>query len=76
MNIRRMDRNPHGAVRYRATIAASFLKVAESRTIADLLLRGVTAHDWRTELVGKTFSRSETWRQPSGWVNCSVPASN
>ena len=33
-NIRSMDRNPHDAVRYRATIAASSLKVAESRTIA------------------------------------------
>ncbi len=52
-NIRRMDRNPHNAVRYRATIAASSLKVAESRTIADLLLLGVNAYDWRTELVGK-----------------------
>ena len=52
-NIRRMDRNPHDAVRYRATIAASSLKVAASRTIADLLLQGVNAHDWRTELVEK-----------------------
>ena len=52
-NIRRMDRNSHDAVRYRATIAASSLKVAASRTIADLLLQGVNAHDWRTELVEK-----------------------
>ena len=52
-NIRRMDRNPHDAVRYRATIAASSLKVAASRIIADLLLQGVNAHDWRTELVEK-----------------------
>ena len=50
---RRMDRNPHGVVRYRSTIAAGSLKVAESRTIADLLLRGVHPHDWRTELVEK-----------------------
>ena len=50
-NIRSMDRNPHDAVRYRATIAASSLKVAESRTIADLLLRGVRAHDWHAEVV-------------------------
>ena len=48
-----MDRNPHDAVRYRATIASSSLKVAASRTIADLLLQGVNAHDWRTELVEK-----------------------
>ena len=52
-NILRMDRNPHDAVRYRATIAASSLKVAASRTIAELLLQGVNAHDWRTELVEK-----------------------
>ena len=50
---RRMDRNPQGTARYRSTIAAGSLKVAESRTIADLLLRGVHAHDWRTELVEK-----------------------
>ena len=59
-NIRSMDRNPHDAVRYRATIAASSLKVAESRTIADLLLRGVhgprLAHGVGGE---RTFSRSE-----------------
>ena len=47
-----MDRDPPDAIRYRATMAGS-LKVAESRTIADLLLRGATAHDWRTELVEK-----------------------
>ena len=29
------------------------LKVTESRTIADLLLRGVNTHDWRTELLEK-----------------------
>ena len=52
-NIRRMDRNQPDAVRYRATIAASSLKVAESRIIADLLLRGVNAHDWRAEVVEK-----------------------
>ena len=52
-NIHRMDRNPHDAVRYRATIAANSLKVAASRTIADLLLQGVNAHDWRTELLEK-----------------------
>ena len=51
--IRSMDRNPHDAVRYRATIAAGSLKVAESRAIADLLLRGVNAYDWRAEVVEK-----------------------
>ena len=40
MNIRRTNRNSHGSTRYRATLAASSLKVTESRTIADLLLRG------------------------------------
>ena len=58
--IRSMDRNPHDAVRYRATIAASSLKVAESRTIADLLLQGVHAHDWRTELVEKNVLQSRS----------------
>ena len=52
-NILRMDRNPHDAVRYRSTMAASSLKVPASRTIADLLLQGVNAHDWRIELVEK-----------------------
>ena len=50
---RRMDRNTQGTARYRSTIAPGSLKVAESRTIADLLLRGVHAHDWRRELVEK-----------------------
>ena len=59
-NIRSMDRNPHDAVRYRATIAASSLKVAESRTIADLLLQGVHAHDWRTGLVEKNVLQSRS----------------
>ena len=49
---RRMDSPPPDTVRYRATMAGS-LKVAESRTIADLLLRGATAYDWRAELVEK-----------------------
>ena len=50
---RRMDRNLQGTARYRSTIAAGSLKVAASRTIADLLLRGVHAHDWRAEVVEK-----------------------
>ena len=50
-NRRRMDGDPRAAVRYRSTIAASSLKVAASRTIADLLLRGVHAHGWRAEVV-------------------------
>ena len=49
-NIRRMNRDRPSAVRYRASIAAGSLKVSESRTIADLLLRGVNAHDWRAEV--------------------------
>ena len=36
-------------------MAASSLKVAESRTIADLLLQGVNGQDWRTELVEKNI---------------------
>ena len=52
-NIRRTNRDRPDAVRYRATIAAGSLKVAESRAIADLLLRGVNAHDWHTEVVEK-----------------------
>jgi len=39
--------------RYRTTITSGSLKVAESRIIADLLLRGVDAHDWRVELLDK-----------------------
>ena len=54
-NIRRMDRDQPDAVRYRAAISAGSLKVAESRIIADLLLRGVNAHDWRAELVGNNI---------------------
>ena len=49
-NIRRMNRDRPSAVRYRASIAAGSLKVSESRTMADLLLRGVNAHDWRAEV--------------------------
>ena len=52
MHGQHMDRPPPDTVRYRATMAGS-LKVAESRTIADLLLRGATAYDWRAELVKK-----------------------
>ncbi len=39
-----------GAMRYRAHITACSLKVAESRVIADLLLRGTDGRDWDTAL--------------------------
>lgn len=39
------------AVRYRATITTGALKVSESRTIADLLLRGVDPHVWHAEIL-------------------------
>ena len=51
MNIRHMDRNQSHLVRYQAAISAGSLKVAESRIIADLLLRGINSHDWSAELV-------------------------
>ena len=59
-NIRRMDRSQSGAVRYWATIATSSLKVAESRTIADLLLRGIDTHDWHAELVEKNVLQARS----------------
>ena len=52
-NIRRMGGDKPGSARYRATIAMCSLKVAESRTIANLLLQGVNIRDWRAELVEK-----------------------
>ena len=52
-DIRRVGGDKPGSARYRATIAMCSLKVAESRTIADLLLRGVNTHDWRAELLEK-----------------------
>ena len=52
-NTRRIDRDRSVDVRYRATIAMGSLKIAESRTIADLLLRGVNARVWRSEVVEK-----------------------
>jgi len=36
-----------GDMRYRAEITAGALKVSESRVVADLLLRGVSAQEWR-----------------------------
>ena len=53
MNTRCMAVERPDDVRYRATIAVGSLKVAESRTIADLLLSGVNARGWRTEVVEK-----------------------
>ena len=67
MNIRRTNRNSHKSVRYRATIAASSLKVTESRTIADLLLRGVHAHDWRTELVENNVLQIQSLETAARW---------
>ena len=52
-NTRRMAGDRSVDVRYRATIAMGSLKIAESRTIADLLLRGVNARVWRSEVVEK-----------------------
>ncbi len=37
-------------MRYRTDITAGSLKVAESRVIADLLLRGISDEEWRTAL--------------------------
>ena len=60
-------RNSHESVRYRATIAASSLKVTESRIIADLLLRGVNGHDWRTELVEKNVLQIQSRETATRW---------
>lgn len=37
--------------RYRATITSGSLKISESRLIAELLLRGVTASEWQTAIL-------------------------
>ena len=37
-------------MRYRADITAGSLKLAESRTVADLLLRGANGTDWETAI--------------------------
>ncbi len=37
--------------RYGANISAGSLKIAESRVVADLLLRGVSGEEWRTAVV-------------------------
>lgn len=60
VTIRRRGRGQLSAVRYRATIATSSLKVAESRTIANLLLRGVDTHDWHAELVEKNVLQARS----------------
>ena len=52
-NTRRMAGDRPVDVRYRATIAMGSLKIAESRIIADLLLRDVNARVWRSEVVEK-----------------------
>ncbi len=39
-----------GVPRYKATLTSGSLKVPESRTIADLLLRGISGEAWRVEV--------------------------
>ena len=62
-----MNRNLRESVRYRATIAASSLKVTESRIIADLLLRGVNGHDWHTELVENNILQIQSVETAKKW---------
>lgn len=62
-----MNRNLRESVRYRATIAASSLKVTESRIIADLLLRGVNGHDWQTELVENNILQIQSEETAKKW---------
>ena len=50
-NIRRVGETKPGSARYRTTIAMCSLKVPESRTIADLLLRNVDSRGWHFALV-------------------------
>ena len=59
--------NAPGTVRYRSTTAASSLKVAESRTIADLLLQGVTGKEWHTELVRKNVLQIRSPKTAARW---------
>ena len=62
-----MNRNPRESARYRATIAACSLKVTESRIIADLLLRGVNGHGWRTELVENNILQIQSEETAEKW---------
>src|SRR5215218_9215900 len=45
-------------VRYRADITAGSLKVAESRIVADLLLRGTDDDGWRDAVVGRNVLKA------------------
>jgi len=47
-------------MRYRADITAGSLKVAESRVIADLLLRGVNGKDWDAAILDKNVLQTRT----------------
>jgi len=47
-------------MRYRADITAGSLKVAESRVIADLLLRGVTGKDWDSATISQNVLQART----------------
>jgi hypothetical protein len=60
MNARHNNNRPQEAVRYRATITTGSLKVAESRTIADLLLRGIDAHTWHVEILDKNVLQARS----------------
>jgi hypothetical protein len=47
-------------MRYRADITAGSLKVAESRIIADLLLRGLDATEWQQAIVEQNVLQART----------------
>ena len=47
-------------MRYKADITAGSLKVAESRIIADLLLRSVDGHDWNTAICVRNVLQART----------------
>lgn len=47
-------------MRYRADITAGALKVAESRVIADLLLRGVNGQGWDSAILDKNVLQTRT----------------
>ena len=47
-------------MRYRASITSGSLKVAESRIIADLLLRGVDTNIWHLELIDKNVLQARS----------------
>jgi hypothetical protein len=47
-------------MRYRADITAGSLKVAESRIIADLLLRGLDATEWQQAIIEQNLLQART----------------